>query len=99
MPTRQLDKAELCSAVQQAIETLNDRQRMAVLLAKFEHFSYAEIADVMNMSPQAIKSLLSRARTKLRETIQPYIDRGAKIDRDLADSMADSHYPPSEATA
>jgi RNA polymerase sigma-70 factor (ECF subfamily) len=99
MPTRQIDKAELCSAVQQAIETLNDRQRMAVLLAKFEHFSYAEIAEVMNMSPQAIKSLLSRARSKLRETIQPYLERGAKIDRDLADSMADSHYPPSEATA
>jgi RNA polymerase sigma-70 factor (ECF subfamily) len=77
MPTRQLDKAELCSAVQQAIETLNDRQRLAVLLAKFEHFSYADIAEVMNMSPQAIKSLLSRARSKLRETILPYLERGA----------------------
>jgi RNA polymerase sigma-70 factor (ECF subfamily) len=99
MPTRQIDKAELCAAVQQAIETLNDRQRMAVLLARFEHFSYAEIAEVMNMSPQAIKSLLSRARSKLRETIQPYLERGAKIDHDLADSLADSHYPSSEATA
>ena len=58
MPTRQLDKAELCAAVQQAIGALNDRQRMAVLLAKFEHFSYADIGEVMDMSPQAIKSLL-----------------------------------------
>jgi RNA polymerase sigma-70 factor (ECF subfamily) len=79
MPTRQLDKAEMCAAVQQAILSLNDRQRMAVLLAKFEHFSYADIAHVMEMSPQAIKSLLSRARCHLKEVLQPYLDRGAMI--------------------
>jgi RNA polymerase sigma-70 factor (ECF subfamily) len=96
MPTRQLDKAELCAAVQQAIGVLNERQRMAVLLAKFEHFSYADIAEVMDMSPQAIKSLLSRARCKLREAMQPYIDRGAKINGELAGSLTDSHFPSSE---
>jgi RNA polymerase sigma-70 factor (ECF subfamily) len=96
MPTRQLDKAELCAAVQQAIGVLNERQRMAVLLAKFEHFSYADIAEVMDMSPQAIKSLLSRARCKLREAMQPYIDRGAKINGELTGSLADSHFPPPE---
>jgi RNA polymerase sigma-70 factor (ECF subfamily) len=96
MPSRQLDKAELCAAVQQAIGALNERQRMAVLLAKFEHFSYADIAEVMDMSPQAIKSLLSRARCKLREAMQPYIDRGAKINGELAGSLTDSHFPPPE---
>ena len=45
MPTRQLDKAEMCAAVQQAVGSLNERQRMAVLLAKFEHMSYADIGD------------------------------------------------------
>jgi RNA polymerase sigma-70 factor (ECF subfamily) len=90
MPTRQLDKAELRAAVQQAIRSLNDRQRMAVLLAKFEHFSYAEIAEVMDMSPQAIKSLLSRARCNLREAMLPYIERGAKINGDLANSAAEA---------
>jgi RNA polymerase sigma-70 factor (ECF subfamily) len=98
MPTRQLDKAELCAAVQQAIGALNERQRMAVLLAKFEHFSYADIAEVMDMSPQAIKSLLSRARCKLREAMQPYIDRGAKINGELTGSLADSHFQPPETT-
>ena len=62
MPTRQLDKAEMAQVVQLAIETLNERQRMAVLLSKFEDMSYQEIAETMEMSPQAIKSLLSRAR-------------------------------------
>jgi RNA polymerase sigma-70 factor, ECF subfamily len=79
MPTRQVDNAELREAVRQAIGTLNDRQRMAVLLAKFEHLSYADIAAVMDMSPQAIKSLLSRARCNLREALQPYLERGALI--------------------
>jgi RNA polymerase sigma-70 factor (ECF subfamily) len=80
MPTRQLDKAELREVVRQAIETLNDRQRMAVLLSKFEHFNYAEIAEIMDLSPEAVKSLLSRARCHLREVLEPYLDRGAKID-------------------
>ena len=93
MPTRQLDKAELCAAVQQAMGVLNDRQRMAVLLAKFEHFSYAEIGEVMDMSPQAIKSLLSRARCNLREALQPYLERGAKINGAVIETVADSHYP------
>ena len=96
MPTRQLDKAELCAAVQQAIASLSDRQRMAVLLAKFEHFSYADIGEVMDMTPQAVKSLLSRARGNLRSVIQPYIERGARINGDAARSTNESQYFPAE---
>jgi RNA polymerase sigma-70 factor (ECF subfamily) len=96
MPTRQLDKAELCGAVQQAIGTLNDRQRMAVLLAKFEHFSYADIAEVMDMSPQAIKSLLSRARCNLREALEPYLERGAPVNGAAAQSDVDASHPTQE---
>lgn len=91
LPTRLLEKSELCAAVQQAIGSLNERQRMAVLLAKFEHFSYAEIGEVMDMTPQAIKSLVSRARSNLREALQPYLERGARIDgssTDFPDSIA-----------
>jgi RNA polymerase sigma-70 factor (ECF subfamily) len=86
MPTRQLDKAELCAAVQQAVLSLNERQRMAVLLAKFEHFSYADISAVMDMSPQAIKSLLSRARSNLRDALQPYFEQGAAVNGMAAES-------------
>jgi RNA polymerase sigma-70 factor (ECF subfamily) len=98
MPARQLDKAELRDVVQQAIGSLNDRQRMAVLLAKFEHFSYADIAEIMDMSPQAIKSLLSRARCNLRDVIQPYLERGAKINGQWAQSASDSACPSTEAS-
>lgn len=78
-PTRRLDNDEMRSAVQQAVGELNERQRVAVLLAKFEGLSYAEIGEVLGMSPQAIKSLLSRARTKLRSILEPYLERGQQV--------------------
>ncbi|MCA8989490.1 MAG: RNA polymerase sigma factor [Planctomycetaceae bacterium] len=73
MPARQLDKAELVDIIQNAMETLNDRQRIAVLLNKFEEMSYADIAETLEMSPPAVKSLLSRARENLREFLENYI--------------------------
>jgi RNA polymerase sigma-70 factor (ECF subfamily) len=73
LPTRQLDRAELQAIVQQAIATLNDRQRMVILLAKFEHCSYEEIAAAMKLSVPAVKSLLFRAREQLREALTPYL--------------------------
>ncbi len=76
MPARQLAKAETREMVRMALEALGERQRMAVLLSKFEGLSYAEIAEIMEISPQAIKSLLSRARENLREVLQPYFDHG-----------------------
>jgi len=79
MPTRQLDKSEISEVVRLAVECLNERQRMAVLLAKFEHLSYAEIGQVMDMTPQAIKSLLSRARSNLRAILEPYLEQGEAI--------------------
>ncbi len=80
MPTRQLDKTELREVVKLAISALNERQRMAVLLNKFEHLSYEEIAEIMKMSPSAIKSLLSRARSNLRDVLEPYLQYGAPLD-------------------
>ncbi len=75
MPTRQLDKAELQDVVKMAVAALNERQRIAVLLNKFEHLSYEEIAEVMQLSPAAVKSLLSRARSNLRDVLDPYLQQ------------------------
>jgi RNA polymerase sigma-70 factor (ECF subfamily) len=85
MPARQLDRAEAREIVQMALESLGERQRMAVLLNKFEGMSYAEIATIMELSPQAVKSLLSRARESLREVLQPYFDNGVRPARPLDD--------------
>jgi len=72
-PTQQLQQQELTAIIRRALEDLNERQRVAVVLNKFEDMNYADIAEVMGLSPKAVKSLLSRARSKLREALQPYI--------------------------
>lgn len=72
-PHHGIDQEELSAVVRRALDCLNERQKMAVILNKFEDMNYAEIADVMGLSTKAIKSLLSRARARLREELQPYI--------------------------
>ena len=79
MPTRQLDKAEMREIVRVAIGTLSERQRLAVLLSKFEEMGYADIAATMQLSPEAVKSLLSRARASLRQVLEPYLERGERV--------------------
>ncbi len=76
MPVRKLDKAERAEMVRAAVEALNDRQRTALLLCKFEGLSYQEIAETMDLSVQAVKSLLSRARVNLKTLLEPYLDEG-----------------------
>jgi RNA polymerase sigma-70 factor (ECF subfamily) len=76
IPARQIDKAETRDIVRLALEALGERQRMAVLLSKFEQLSYAEIAEAMELSPPAVKSLLSRARVNLRDVLTPYLADG-----------------------
>ncbi len=76
LPARQFDRTEVQSIVKSALETLNEHQRMAMLLHKYEEMSYSEIATALEMSPAAVKSLLSRARDNLREKLEPYVHRG-----------------------
>lgn len=76
MPTRQVDKAEREEIVRLAIEALSERQRMALLLSKFEGMSYIDIAETMGLTTQAIKSLLSRARNNLKTILEPYMYEG-----------------------
>lgn len=71
-PMRRLDRHELAEVVRRALDSLNERQRMAVVLNKFEDMGYAEIAEVMGLSSKAIKSLLSRARMNLRQALAGY---------------------------
>jgi len=85
MPARRLDKLEMRDIIRLALESLNERQRLAILLCKFEGMSYADIATAMDMSPKAVKSLLSRARVRLKEILQPYIETG-KMPVSLADT-------------
>lgn len=76
MPARKAEKVERSEMVRQAIQMLDERQRMALMLSKFEGLSYAEIAEAMGLSIEATKSLLFRAREKLRQKLEPYMTEG-----------------------
>lgn len=72
-PDAELLQSELQTAVDQAIAALPETQRLAVVLRRYEQLSYEEIADVLHLSVSAVKSLLFRARTSLREALSSYL--------------------------
>jgi RNA polymerase sigma-70 factor (ECF subfamily) len=72
-PSQGLHQQELAAAVRRALDGLNERQRMAVVLNKFEDMNYAEIAEVMGLTTKAVKSLLNRARNNLRAALAGYV--------------------------
>ncbi len=94
MPVRKLDLAERASIVRTAVEALSERQRMALLLCNFERLSYQEIAETMDLSVQAVKSLLSRARVNLKTLLQPYIDDGSSPLGDTSPSDSSNEAKP-----
>ena len=73
MPTRQLDTVEIREVVRNAVEELSEGQRTAVILHKFEEMSYEEIGEIMGLGTVAVKSLLSRARSKLKESLEKFL--------------------------
>jgi len=67
-------QAELQAEIEKAITLLPDTQRMALVLRRYEELSYEEISEVLDLSVPAVKSLLFRARTELRERLSQYLN-------------------------
>ena len=74
MPARVVEGEERALMVRKAVESLGERQRMALMLSRFENMSYVEIAEAMGLTTKAVKSLLSRARVNLKEALAEYIE-------------------------
>ena len=74
-PDEQLLDDELQQAIEEAIRSLPEKQRLAVILRRYEEKSYEEIGDVLGLSLAAVKSLLFRARTELRVALNRYLER------------------------
>jgi RNA polymerase sigma-70 factor (ECF subfamily) len=67
---------ELSSKVQDALSSLPENQRMAILLFQEKEMSYEEIAKILNCSLSATKSLIHRGRETLKEKLKPYLKTG-----------------------
>ena len=63
--------AQVSRAVDAAVAQLPDRQRMALALVHFEQLSNIAAAETMELSVDALESLLARARRKLKELLGP----------------------------
>jgi RNA polymerase sigma-70 factor, ECF subfamily len=61
--------------IRRAIDSLPEKQRLAVLLHKYEEMDYLEIAKILNCSESALKSLLFRAYETLRVELAPLVAR------------------------
>lgn len=72
-PDASMLEKELRRAIESAIGELPESQRMAVVLRRYEELSYEQIAEVLDQSVPAVKSLLFRARTELRERLRAYL--------------------------
>lgn len=73
-PSRPIERSELARVVRAAVAGLGGRQRRAMELYQFHDRSYDQIADEMDMSLQAAKGLLYRARNQLRAYLSAYVE-------------------------
>lgn len=63
---RSLERREVSEAVDRAIALLPERQRQALVLVHFEQLSNSDAAAAMDVSVEAVESLLARARRGLK---------------------------------
>jgi len=66
-------RRERLLAIRQHVLALPERQRMAVLMHKYEGMDYRQIGDVLKLSESATKSLLFRAYQTLREKLKDFV--------------------------
>jgi RNA polymerase sigma factor (sigma-70 family) len=65
-----LEQKENYEILYNAINNLPLNQKTVLIMAKFDHKSYQEISEVMNMSVKAIDSLLYRAKDNLKKILK-----------------------------
>ena len=70
---QQLLRRERLAAIKRHVTALPERQRNAVLMHKYQGMDYRQIAEVLNISESATKSLLFRAYETLRERLKDFI--------------------------
>lgn len=69
-PQTILEETEKNKKIQAALQSLPESQRLALILKIYDDKSYAEIAEIMEISVPAIESLLFRARQNLKIYLQ-----------------------------
>lgn len=75
LPEGPLQADEVALRVRGAVDRLPDQQRLALVLSRFHHCSYEEVAEALRTTIPAVKSLLTRARANLRVALGDLVER------------------------
>ncbi|PKQ08126.1 MAG: RNA polymerase sigma-70 factor [Alphaproteobacteria bacterium HGW-Alphaproteobacteria-12] len=78
-PDRQLEQSQIAARVEAALQHLPERQRAAIALSHYQGLSNTETADILEVSVEAVESLLSRARRQLRAELATEKDELLRI--------------------
>jgi RNA polymerase sigma-70 factor (ECF subfamily) len=70
-PARRMEEAEVTRVVGREIAALPERQRIALALCHYQGLRNDEAAEIMEITIEALESLLARARRTLRARLQP----------------------------
>jgi RNA polymerase sigma-70 factor (ECF subfamily) len=76
LPTENVLHGELARKIEEALDELPENQRTAILLCRQDEVSYEEIAEILDCSLSATKSLIHRGREALKEKLKPYLQTG-----------------------
>jgi RNA polymerase sigma-70 factor (ECF subfamily) len=68
-----LVRRERMLAIRGKVEALPERQKLAVMMHKYQQMDYKQIAEVLKLSESATKSLLFRAYESLREQLREFL--------------------------
>jgi RNA polymerase sigma-70 factor (ECF subfamily) len=66
-------REERMEAIRAQVRALPERQRLAVLMHKYQEMDYRQIGEVLKLSESATKSLLFRAYQTLRERLKEFV--------------------------
>ena len=73
LPEQELLKNERAQKVRDAINSLPEKQRSALILREYEQLDYREIAHILDATVSSVKSLLFRARAGIKSQLESYV--------------------------
>lgn len=73
-PEQSLLRSEKAMLVREAINSLPEKQRSALILREYEGLDYQEIANILDQTVSSVKSLLFRARASVKAQLESYFN-------------------------
>ena len=74
-PDREVEQRELGKLIKMAIDKLPDKFRQPLMLRDLQGLSYEETGKILNLPEGTVKSRINRGRQRVKEMLQPYLDR------------------------